>query len=146
MSSEYEEERQDPRPFAMRQSVQTLEHMTNVPDDSKQLQRIYAEYPELRDPNLHYTNIPDEKQMMSTKVRMRNVIDLRYGSGKRRHTLSDLADKHFAYTVADLKLNRGLKGFERIQANTTSINTRNTTIEERKKRGGHWYNPASWGK
>lgn len=146
MSAEYEEERQDSRPFVMRQNVQVLEHFTNPADDEKQLQRVYFTYPELRDPNLHYTNIPDEKQLMASKIRLRNVIDLRYGSGKRRHTQSDLADKHLAYILTDLKLNRGLRGFERKQANTTNVNQNQIVTQEVRRRGGSIWKPWTWGR
>lgn len=128
-----EQERDDQRPMMIRQSLSTLEHMVLPPDDSAQLQRIYEKYPKLKDPNLVYGNLPDEKALIAAKQEIRDVIDLTYGSGKRRHTLSDLADKRTAYLVGELKLNRSLRGGERDKANQTTINQNQTLKEERSR-------------
>lgn len=133
--SEYpEEERQDNRPMVIRTSLSALEHMTEVPDDAAQLIRIYDKYPELNDPNLVYGNLPDEKSIVSAKQDLRDVIDLQYGSGKRRHTMSDLADKRRAVIVGELKINRSRMGNERREANSTTINQTQTVREENKRR------------
>ena len=71
--------------------------------------------------------------MISAKQDIRDVIDLQYGAGKRRHTLSDLADKRAAVVLAELKLNRSLRGQERREANSTTINQTQTIREEKRK-------------
>lgn len=133
--SEYpEDERQDNRPMMIRQSLSALEHMTIPRTDSKVLQRIYDKYPKLEDPSMVYGNIPDEKSLVSAKQDARDIIDLQYGSGKRRHTMSDLADKRAAYLLSDLKLNRSLRGQERREANSTTINQQSVVREDRGRR------------
>lgn len=133
MSYPEEDERQDSRPMVIRTSLVALEHMTRAPDDAPQLLRIYEKYPKLNDPNLEYGNIPTEKDLVSAKQDIRDVIDLQYGAGKRRHTLSDLADKRAAVVLAELKLNRSLRGQERREANSTTINQTQTLREEKRK-------------
>lgn len=147
MSYNGQEEEEDKRPVFEKAPLIVLEHRIRPPPDAKQTNRIYSKYAILKATILIYGNIPNEKVLAESKLDARDYIDLEYGTGRRMHTEGDLADKRAAELFSDSQLNLSLRAKGLNESNTATLNqNQNIFHSDKRNRGGHWYNPFSWGK
>ena len=136
MSSDEDKENPyiDTRPQAVRMSVGALEHIALGNRDSDEWRRLAEKYPELEYPGLWYSFVPDKQTAMSIYSELEREINWRWGSGRRRHTGSEFSEKLMILSFIRLRLLGSLGGFERIQANSTTVNQTHTVREEKRDR------------
>lgn len=124
----YEEEFEDNSrrndPFNLRQPVVVLEHTTEP--RGEYWDRLHAKYKTLSHPALVYGYLQDKKEALELYLKLMYALDEEYGAGRRRHTISDIADLENAKAILQVKIMGMRGGFQRIQANSANLNQSTT--------------------
>src|SRR5579862_2659938 len=124
----------DSRPMPIRQPVAALEHIAFGDKNSPEWRALVEKYPELEYPALWYSFLPDTNTAISIYLELERSINWRWGSGNRQHSGSEVGEELMVLGFIKLRLFGALGGFERVQANSTTLNQTNTMKDERRSR------------
>lgn len=136
-----EENPPERRPYYERQPLQHLEHFTKVPSDVTGLETIQQKYSHNVVPDFVYGKT-NEKQRAKLMHKLEPVNDLGLIIQDIQNlTLADLSDFYLEPVIMESKLNRSDGGWERKEANSTTVNQNVRTEEVRRRSRGFLHNP-----